>query len=82
MLALGFPSSSAFGNRMLLKFAKSTNENDIAWRFYIHYNARCWDVSSVSNSSIRKALIKLLYNHFYEHRFKQRIEGSKAYFRK
>lgn len=82
VLAIGLPSSSAFGNRMLLKFAKSTDENDIEWRFYIHYNARCWDVSSVSNSSIRKALIKLLYNYFYEHRFKQRIEGSKAYFGK
>lgn len=29
VLAIGFPSSSAFGNRMLLKFAKSTDENDI-----------------------------------------------------
>ena len=38
VLAIGLPSS--FGNRMLLKFAKSTDENDIEWRFYIHYNAR------------------------------------------
>ena len=78
VLAIGLPSSSAFGNRMLLKFAKSTNENDIEWRFYIHYDARCWDVSSVENSLIRKALIKLLYNHFYDYRFKQRIEGCKT----
>lgn len=79
VLAIGLPSSSAFGNRMLLKFAKSTDENDIEWHFYIHYNARCWDVSSVENSLIRKALIKLLYNHFYDYRFKQRIESCKAY---
>lgn len=79
VLAIGLPSTSAFGNRILLKFTKSTDENDIESRFYIHYNAICWDVSSLSNTYIRKALIKLLYNHFYEHRFKQRIEGSKIY---
>lgn len=79
VLAIGLPSTSAFGNRILLKFTKSTDENDIEWRFYILYNAICWDVSSLSNTYIRKALIKLLYNHFYEHRFKQRIEGSKIY---
>ena len=79
ILAIGLPSSSAFGNRILLKFTKSTDENDIEWRFYIHYNARCWNVAFVSNTSIRKALIKLLYNYFYENKFKQRIEGSKAY---
>jgi hypothetical protein len=67
---------------MLLKFVKSTDEDNIEWRFYIHYNARCWYVSSQSNTSIRKALIKLLYNYFYEHRFKQRIEGSKTYYGK
>ncbi len=78
ILAIGLPSSSAFGNRLLLKFATSTNENDIEWHFYIHYNAKCWDISSVDNASIRKALIKVLYNHFYEHRFKQRLEGSKT----
>ena len=32
VLAIGLPSSSALGNRMLLKFAKSTDENDIEWR--------------------------------------------------
>ena len=41
-----------------------------------------WDAPSLSNTSIRKALIKLLYNHFYVHRFKQGIEGSKAYYGK
>lgn len=82
ILAIGLPSSSAFGNSMLLKFTKSTDENDIEWRFYIHYNTRCWDISSLSNTSIRKALIKLLYSHFYEHRFKQRLEGSKTYYGK
>ena len=82
ILAIGLPSSSAFGNSMLLKFVKSTDEDDIVWRFYIHYNARCWDVSSLSNTSIRKALIKLLYTHFYNHRFKLRIEGSKTYYGK
>ena len=79
VLAIGLPSTSAFGNRILLKFTKSTDENDIERRFYIHYNAICWDVSSLSNTYIRKALIKLLYNYFYEHRYKQRIEGSKIY---
>ena len=37
IFAIGLPSSSAFGNRMLLKFVKSTDEDDIEWRFYIHY---------------------------------------------
>lgn len=80
ILAIGLPSSSSFGNRMLLKFVKSTNEDDIEWRFYYHYIGRCWDISSLDNISVRKALIKLLYSHFYVHRFKQRIEGSKKYY--
>lgn len=31
VLAIGLPSSSAFGNSMLLKFVKSTDEDDIGY---------------------------------------------------
>lgn len=76
VLAIGLCSATAFGNKILLKFAKSTREEDVCWRFYSHYNARCWEVSSqISSTCIREELINLLYNYFYEEKFKKRIEG-------
>lgn len=79
ILAIGLPSSSAFGNRLFLKFAKSTEEEDITWRFYTHYIPRCVDVCNVSNLDLRRYLIKHLFHYFYHDRFKKRIEGSKNY---
>ena len=76
ILAIGLPSSSAFGNRLFLKFSKSEAEEDITWRFYTHYIAVCLQVDNVSNTDLRRRLIRMLYGHFYEHRFKKRIEGS------
>ena len=76
ILALGLPSPSAFGNRLFLKFSKSEAEEDITWRFYTHYIAVCLQVDNVSNTDLRRRLIRMLYGHFYEHRFKKRIEGS------
>lgn len=76
ILAIGLPSSTAFGNRLFLKFAKSTAEEDITWRFYTHYIPWCVEVHNVSNLDLRKYLIKHLYQHFYNDRFKKRIEGS------
>ena len=78
ILAIGLPSASAFGNRLFLKFSKSTDEEDITWRFYTHYFATCLPIHNLSNKDIRRKLIRLLYNHFYESRFKKRIEGSKS----
>lgn len=77
ILAIGLPSSSAFGNRLFLKFAKSTEEEDITWRFHTHYIPRCLDVRDVNNIDVRKYLVKHLYQYFYNDRFKKRIEGSK-----
>ena len=77
ILAIGLPSSSAFGNRLFLKFAKSTEEEDITWRFYTHYIPRCLDVRDVNNIDVRKYLVKHLYQYFYNDRFKKRIEGSR-----
>lgn len=77
ILAVGLPSSTAFGNRLFLQFSKSTKEEDIARHFYIRYDAVCFNVLNVSNMELRKGLIKILYDHFYEERFKKRIEGSK-----
>ena len=75
VLAIGLCSATAFGNRIFLTFAKSTKEEDICWRFYSHYNTRCWSVSpQTSNTLIREELINLLFNHFYEDRFRKRIE--------
>ena len=79
ILAIGLPSSSAFGNRLFLKFAKSTEEEDITWRFYTHYIPWCVEVRNVSNLDLRRYLVKHLYQHFYNDRFKKRIEGSKRF---
>ncbi len=67
ILAVGLPSSTAFGNSLFLKFSKSADEEDIAWRFYIHYNAFCFEVTPLdSNSEIREILLNTLYTHFKE----------------
>ena len=68
---------NAFGNRLFLKFSKSTEEEDITWRFYTHYIPLCFDVLNVNNIDLRRTLIKHLYRYFYNDRFKKRIEGSK-----
>lgn len=75
-LAIGLPSSTAFGNRLFLKFSKSYKEEDVERRFYVHYTPMFFR-ADVSNAELRKRLIRLLYDHFYESRFKKRIEGSK-----
>lgn len=77
ILAIGLPSSTAFGNRLFLKFSISTKEEDITWRFYVHFTPMCLNVLHISNIELRRNLIRILYNHFYEARFKKRIEGSK-----
>lgn len=77
ILAIGLPSSSAFGNRLFLKFAKSVEEEDITWRFYTHYVPLCLHILNVSNVDLRRSLIQHLYRYFYNDRFKKRIEGSK-----
>lgn len=79
ILVIGLPSSTAFGNRLFLKFAKSTAEEDITWRFYTHYTPWCVDVRNISNLDLRRYLIKHLYQYFYNDRFKKRIEGSREY---
>lgn len=79
-LAIGLPSPTAFGNRMFLKFSKSFAEEDIERRFYEHYYPVFFR-ANVSNTDLRRRLIRLLYDHFYNHRFKKRIEGSKNYHR-
>ena len=77
ILAIGLPSPTAFGNRIFLKFSKSVEEEDIAWRFYVHYIPVCLHVLNTNNVPLRRILINTLYDHFYEDRFKKRIEGSK-----
>lgn len=77
ILAMGLPSSTAFGSKLFLKFSKSTKEEDITWRFYIHYIPLLVNVSNIRNIDLKKYLIKHLYEYFYESQFKKRIEGSK-----
>lgn len=79
ILAIGLPSATSFGNRLFLKFTKSFEEEDIAWRFYVHYIPRFFNVLNVDNVEIKDKLIQLLYDYFYENRFKKRIEGSKSF---
>ena len=61
ILAIGLPSSSAFGNRLFLKFAKSVEEEDITWRFHTHYVPLCLHILNVSNVDLRSSLIQHLY---------------------
>lgn len=77
ILAIGLPPSTSFGNRLFLKFSKSVEEKDIERRFYVHYFPVCLKVLNVTNVELRSKIIHLLYDHFYESRFKKRIEGSK-----
>ena len=77
ILAIGLPSSTAFGDRLFLKFSKSVEEQDIERRFYIHYFPVCLKAFNISNTELRSLLIQLLYEHFYNDRFKKRIESSK-----
>ena len=76
VLAIGLPFT-VFGNRMFLKFVKSSDEDDIEWRFYYHYSGFCLNVLSKDNATIRRIIIKKIYNHFYESRFKKRMEGNR-----
>lgn len=78
-LAIGLPSSSAFGNNLFLCFVRSQSEEDIEYRFYSHYVTKIWMIREFSNSYIRSKLVELLYNYFYNYRFKKRIEGSQQY---
>lgn len=75
VFAVGLPYS--FSNRMFLKFSRSTEEEDITWRFYYHYHPVFFKTQDVSNSVLRQKLIRVLYEYFYDSRFKKRIEGSK-----
>lgn len=75
ILALGLPSS--FGNQMFLQFVKSSDEKDIAYRFYIHYDAFILDAADgIPNRTLREQIVSIIYKVFYNSRFKKRIEGS------
>lgn len=75
VLAVGLPSS--FGNQMFLQFVKSSDEKDIAYRFYIHYDAFILDATySIPNGTLREQIVSIIYKVFYNSRFKKRIEGS------
>lgn len=78
ILAVGLPSSSAFGNKLFLKFSKSVEEDDITWRFYTHYIPLCLKVENINNTNLKQSLILHLFRYFYNDRFKKRIEGSKS----
>lgn len=78
IMAVGLPYT--YGNRMLITFSKSTEERDIAYRFYLHYDGFTFDVNpNISNLTLRQRIISLIFKHFYHKRFKKRIEGSKDY---
>ena len=75
-LAIGLPFSSRFGNRLFIKFSKSFEEEDISYRFYDRYHPIFLKTLGVNNADLRRRVIKLLYEYFYESRFKKRIDGS------
>ena len=74
-LAVGLPSS--FGNQIFLQFVKSSDEKDIAYRFYIHYDSFILDANDgIPNRTLREQIVSIIYKVFYNSRFKKRIEGS------
>ena len=76
-LAIGLPFSKTFGNRLFLKFSKSFEEEDISYRFYERYYPIFFKADGASNAELRRRVIRLLYDYFYESRFEKRIEGSR-----
>ena len=82
LLAIGLPSKTTFGNRLFLKFVHSTKEEDIAYRFYLHYCPQfILTQPSVSNSEIKRTVIEILFNYFYESQFKTRLGGREDHLR-
>lgn len=77
VLDIGLPSSTAFGNTLFLNFSKAVEDKDNGKHFYLHYYLICMNVLNIDNVELRSKLIQLLYEYFYENRFKKRIEGSK-----
>lgn len=72
ILAVGLCKDTLFGSPIFLRFAKSSLEEDIERRFYIHYyKAGCFEIAQYSNLKLREILINTLYHHFYEHYFKK-----------
>ena len=76
-LAIGLPFSNRFGNRLFIKFSKSFEEEDISYRFYERYHPLFLKADGASNAELRRRVIRLLYDYFYESRFEKRIEGSR-----
>lgn len=75
ILAIGLTSS--FGNQIFLQFVKSSDEKDITYRFYIHYDAFILDATDgIPNRTLREQIVSIIYKVFYNSRFKKRIEGS------
>lgn len=64
ILAIGLDNPTAIGNRAVLKFSKSCRDEDIAWRFSIHYLPYFIDVLGKSNSEIRAIAIRVMTRHF------------------
>ena len=76
ILAIGL--QHAFGNSMCYKFAKSTNDSDIEYRFSIHYEAYYMNASNFSNAQIKEKTMDIIYRYYYKSRFEKRIEASKS----
>ena len=80
VLAIGLDSFNFSAQNSLICFARSHEEDDIAWRFYTHYEASWAKVSpNNTNEEIREFLIDYIFRFFYKERFKKRIEGTRKY---
>lgn len=80
VLAIGLDAFNFSTHNSLICFAKSHKEEDIAWRFYTHYDAAWIKVSpDDTNEAIREIIIDYIFRFFYKGRFKNRIEGSRKY---
>ena len=69
VLAVGLtPKGSSLIDRTIFKFSQSNKDEDIEWRFSLHYDAFYFDVRGLSNSVIRDDVMSCLANYLKDNR--------------
>lgn len=73
-MVLALPS--VFGNRMQIYFIKSQEHSEPSMRLFMHYDVFYMEVARKTIAEIKSQTISFLYRHYYNVRFKKRIEGT------
>lgn len=65
-LFLGFPSPSAFGNDVQMKFVFGTDDKYLDRKYDIHnYHFRIIDIEILTNKELREIIYRRLFNYFF-----------------